>query len=280
MCIQQHVNESLGTYTFDRTIFPVPEKERLTFCSDNSAISDFFGGLKRTVNKVKNILVGIVVALAVLAMIPMGYMEWLGWRTTNSRARMLLTPSCDPLDVVQIASRPYSAGIGLKLAGFFRSSRHQTLVRWAVAYVTSTPALFVVSLGVAGLLGVFSQYILLRQVEIAAPELAAQVGEFAEIVVKQLTAASEKWAIQTNQAINKTSGDLNRELFGWVDNGTSSLNNTLNVFVDKMYEGVDQFLGKTPFADVCHLHYSIIIFALLTVSSAAHQRRAQLSHRD
>src|SRR5437660_1526926 len=143
MRTQQRVNESLGTYTFDRTIFPVPEKERLSFCSDNSAISDFFGGLKRTVNKVKNILVGVVVTLAVLAMIPMGYMEWLGWHTTTSRAQRLLTePTCDPLDIVQIASRPYSAGIGLKLASFFRSSRHQTLVRWAVAYVTSTPALF------------------------------------------------------------------------------------------------------------------------------------------
>lgn len=163
------------------------------------------------------------------------------------------SPTYDPIDVIQIASRPYSSTIGLKLAGCFESTRRQTLVRWAVAYVTSTPALFVLSLGVAGLLGVLAQYILLKQVETAAPALAAEVGQFAGIVMKQLNDASERWAIKTNEAINATNADINRELFGWVVDGTDSLNDTLTVFVDKMYDGVDKFLGKTPFASVCFL---------------------------
>jgi hypothetical protein len=89
---------------------------------------------------------------------------------------------------------------------------------------------------------------LLRQVETAAPALAAEVGQFADIVVKQLTAASQSWSVKTNEAINATNADINKELFGWVVNGTDSLNDTLTVFVDKMYEGVDKFFGKTPLA--------------------------------
>ena len=237
-------------YEFDRSIFPIPEKEKLTFCSDNPKINNFFDGLEGTVDKVKKILIGVIICLAIVAIVPMGYREWWNWRTTQSRAFMLHTaPTYDPIDVIQIASRPYSSSFGLKLAGLFKSSRRQILVRWAVAYATSTPALFVLSLGIAGLFGVLAQYILLRQVESAAPALAAEVGEFADIVVKQLTAASTSWAVKTNAAINSTNSDINKELFGWVVNGTDSLNDTLTVFVDKMYEGVDKFFGKTPLAN-------------------------------
>ena len=82
-----------------------------------------------------------------------------------------------------------------------------------------------------------------------APALAAKVGEFADIVVKQLTVASTSWAVKTNAAINSTNSDINKKLFGWVVNGTDSLNDTLTVFVDTMYEGVDKFFGKTRLAN-------------------------------
>ncbi|CUS13058.1 unnamed protein product [Tuber aestivum] len=248
--ISKKVNESIGVYEFDRSVFPVPQKEKLTFCSDNPNINNFFDGLESTVERVKKILVGVIVCLALVAVVPMAYREWWNWRTTQSRAFMLHTaPTYDPIDVIQIASRPYSSSVGLKLAGLFKSSRRQTLVRWAVSYATSAPALFVLSLGLAGLFGVLAQYILLKQVESAAPALAAEVGEFADIVVKELTAASTSWAVKTNEAINSTNSDINKELFGWVVNGTDSLNDTLTVFVDKMYEGVDKFFGNTPLAN-------------------------------
>jgi len=157
--ISKNVNESIGVYEFDRSIFPIPEKEKLTFCSDNPKINNFFDGLESTVNKVKKILIGVIICLAILAVIPMGYREWWNWRSTQSRAFMLHTaPTYDPIDVIQIASRPYSSSAGLKLASLFESSRRQILVRWAVAYATSTPALFVLSLGIRTVRRVGSVY--------------------------------------------------------------------------------------------------------------------------
>ncbi|KAI5846507.1 hypothetical protein DFP73DRAFT_476069 [Morchella snyderi] len=249
--ITKLVNQSIGVYEFDRAVFPVPQKERLTFCSDNNSINDFFNGLEGTVATAKKILIIVIAILALLAIIPMAYREIWNWRTTRSRAYMIADPNhtWDPIDIIVISSRPFSSTVGLKASGVFQSARRQTLVRWAVAYVTSTPALFVLSLGIAGLAGVAAQYIVLKQVEKAAPELAAEVGEFADIVVKSLTAASMAWATQTNEAINSTNAELNRELFGWVVNGTDAVNDTLTVFVDKMYDGVDTLFGKTPFAE-------------------------------
>lgn len=196
-------------------------------------------------------MIVVIVILALLAIIPMAYREVWNWRTTRSRAYMIVDPDhvWDPIDIIVISSRPFSSTVGLKLSSMFESARKQVLVRWAVAYVTSTPALFVLSLGIAGLAGVLSQYILLKQVEKAAPELAAEVGQFADLVVGQLTAASLAWAVKTNEAINTTNADFNKEIFGWVVNGTDAVNDTLTVFVDEMYKGVDTLFGDTPFAD-------------------------------
>lgn len=223
----------------------------MTFCSDNPSINNFFDGLEKTIAKVKGILIICIIVLAALAIIPMAYREVWNWRTTRSRAYMIVDPehTWDPIDIIVISSRPFSSTVGLKVAGMFKSARKQVLVRWAVSYITSTPALFVLALGVAGLVGTLSQYILLKQVEKATPELAAEVGQFADIVVKQLTAASLAWSVKANAAINSTNTDLNNEMFGWVKNGTDAVNNTLTVFVDEMYKGVDTLFGKTPFAN-------------------------------
>ncbi|KAF8539901.1 hypothetical protein BDD12DRAFT_804969 [Trichophaea hybrida] len=248
--LTQKVNSSLGTYEFDRSVFPVPQKEKLTFCSNNSIINNFFDNLKDAVLKVKKILLGVLAVLAILAMIPMGYREWHTYRTTRRHAYMLSDNArdFDPVDVVYIATRPHSSVFGLKLAKFFKSVRRQVLVRWAIAYITSPPALFVLSLGLAGLVSVLCQYIVLKQIQARTPELAAEIGKFAGLVVDKLEGASKEWTVKSNDALNRTNAELNQELFGWVKDGTDSLNGTLNTFVDKMHDGVDTFLGGTPLA--------------------------------
>ncbi|KAL7272381.1 plasma membrane fusion protein prm1 [Rhizina undulata] len=248
--IEKLVNESLTTFTFNRSLFPVPEKETLTFCSDNPSINNFFDNLLVIILKVKKILVGVLIVLAILAMIPMGYREWWNWRSTRNRANLISAPGrqFDPIDIVTITTRPFSSTVGLKLADRFESPRRQILVRWAVAYMTTTPALLLLSLGVAGLLSALAQYVLLKQVEVATPALAAEVGQFAELVVNKLENASEAWAVGTNSVINKTNTDLNNELFGWVKNGTDALNDTLNTFVDTMHDSIEVAFGGTILA--------------------------------
>lgn len=243
--VKKLVNESLGVYTFDKSLFKIAPKQALTFCSDNSTISDFFKGLAEVAAKAKQIFIAFMCVAAVLACIPMAYREIWRYRTMIQRSQLLKDQAFDPIDVMYIASRPYTSTAGIKVAQRFTSTKRQLLVRWAVAYATSIPALFVLALGVAGLFSALCQFILLKAVEKEVPIIAAEVGNFTGTVVAALTNASESWADSANSVILSTQTDINHDLLGWVNTTTGAVNNTLNIFVDEMNSILNSTFGGT-----------------------------------
>ncbi|KAI9848997.1 MAG: plasma membrane fusion protein prm1 [Sclerophora amabilis] len=247
--VKKLINGSMVAYEFDRSVFPVPQKEKLSFCSDNHGINDFFDKLLETAARAKKIALIVLILLAILVCIPMAYREVWRWRRTQQRAQLLSQNAFDPIDVVHIASRPYTSTVGIKLASRFSSTRRQILVRWFIAYATSTPALFVLALGLAGLFSCLCQFILLKAVEKEAPKLAAEVGEFAGKVVNILNDASEQWAVGTNGVIDSTNNDINKDVFGWVNTTTGAINDTLNGFVDEMSDTLNTTFGGTVLYD-------------------------------
>ncbi|KAI9804749.1 MAG: hypothetical protein M1825_001117 [Sarcosagium campestre] len=247
--VKKLINESMVAFEFDRSVFPVPQKEQLSFCSDNPAINDFFDKLFDLANTARKVFIAVLVLLAILVCVPMAYREIHRWRTMQSRAQLLNKNAFDPLDVVTIASRPYTSTAGIKLATRFKSTRRQILVRWFIAYATSVPALFVLSLGIAGLFACLCQYILLKAVSKEVPGLANEVGEFAGQVVNILNNASEQWAVGTNKVIDSTNDDINDKVFGWVNTTTGGVNNTLNTFVDQMSDALNSTFGGTILYD-------------------------------
>ena len=252
--VKKLLNESLPKYTMNRSLFPVPTKEKLTFCSDNDGINDFFDDLVHIEQLAKKIFLGVLITAAVLATIPMAWREIKRYRFMQERARLIKNDAFDPMDAVYIASRPYTSTAGLKLADKFKSTRRQALVRWSVAYATTVPALFVLTLALAGLLGCLCQYILLKAVEKEVPALTDQVGAFADKVVMQLNNASEQWAVGTNKIIMDVNNDINQDVLGWVNTTTGAVNHTFNVFVDGMVDVLNVTFGGTilyePILDV------------------------------
>ena len=244
--VKKLINGSLTTYTFDRSVFPVPQKKQLTFCSDNNDINDFFQHLDDIAHLAKRIFTGVLVVAAILVCIPMAYREIWRWRSMRDRAQLLQRNAFDPLDVVQIASRPYTSTAGIKAAARFKSTRRQIATRWFVAYGTSIPALFVLSLGLAGLVACLFQYILLQSVRKEVPALSNEVGQFADQVVGILNNASEEWAVETNRVIDSTNTDINKEVFGWVNTTTHAVNDTLNTFVGDLSDALNTTFGGTP----------------------------------
>lgn len=243
--VKQLIDDKSGNYTFNDSVFPVPAKEKLTFCSDSDGINDFFDGLVKTEVVARRVFIAVIVALAVLVCVPVAWREIKRWQTMQQRAQLVSQNAYDPLDVVYISSRPYSSSIGIWLANRFGSARRQTAVRWAVAYATSTPALLVLCLGLAGLFACLCQYILLKTIEKEVPELTQQVGAFADKVVFALNNASESWANGTNSAIESMNTELNDDLFSWVNTSTQAVNDTLNVFVDEMSDALNATFGGT-----------------------------------
>ncbi|EME49015.1 hypothetical protein DOTSEDRAFT_67901 [Dothistroma septosporum NZE10] len=243
--LKKLVNESLPRYSMEGSMFPVPAKERLSFCSDNDGVSDFFDGLVSIEHKAKTIFLCLFVALAILAMFPMASREYRAWHKMQDRAQLIKSDAYDAQDAVYIVSRPHTSSFGLWLAKIWSSKRRRVLVRWTVAHATTVPALFVLSLAVAGLLGCACQYTLLKTLEKQVPALEYQVADFADKVVISLNNASEQWAMGTNNIITDTSTSVNHDVFGWVNTSTSAVNDTLNTFVNEMIDGLNATFGGT-----------------------------------
>jgi len=247
--VKKLMNESLVAYKFDKSVFPVAQKEALTFCSDSPAIDNFFDGLVKVVKKSKIIFLIILSILAVAVCIPMAYREIWRWRQMQQRSVMLQKNAFDPMDVIYIASRPYTTTAGIKLSSKFKSTKRQILVRWLVAYATTLPALFVLALGLAGLFSCLCQYIVLKVVEKEVPALATEVGNFTGVVVLALNNASTAWSRSANEVIASTNKEINSDVFGWVNTTTSAVNGTLNTFTDEMGKALNTTFGGTILYD-------------------------------
>jgi len=243
------INDSLGVYTFDRSLFPVPQKEQLTFCSDDDGINGFFDSLVKLIYDAKKVFIAVILVAAVTVCIPMAYREVRRWHLMQDRSRLVGSSAHDPLDVVYIASRPHTSGVGIKLSRKFKSLRRQSLIRWVVAYATTEAALFVLALGIAGLFTCLCQFILLKELEKQVPQLTDQVGDFADKVVVQLNNASEQWALSTNDVIIQKQNDINHDMLGWVNTSVDAINDTLNTFVKETTNVLNATFGGTILYD-------------------------------
>lgn len=252
--VKKLMNESLGEYEFNRSVLPIPAKEKMTFCDGNDGMNSFFDGMADLATTAKKVFIAVLVIAATLVCIPMAWSEIRRWRAMKDRSQLVGKEAHDPMDVVYIVSRPYTAGAGIKAASRFSNSRRQILVRWVIAYATSPPALFVLCLGIAGLFSCLCQFILLRAVQKTVPELTSQVGDFADKVVGSLQNTSAEWANDANGAITNVSTDINHDVFGWVNTSTTAVNDTLNTFVDKTTDVLNDTFGDTllyePIMDV------------------------------
>jgi hypothetical protein len=240
--------QGMDNFTFDATLLPVPQKEQLDFCTNGNSISDFFDTLIEMGYTAKKIALAVLIVLAILAIIPMAYMEIRRYRRMQERAA-LFDQGHEPMDVVYLASRSTSSTIGLWFGRRFGSSRRQAIARWAWAYGTSMPMLFLISLGITGLFACFCQWLLLRQLQAKTPELTSEVANFAEKVVVKLNNASMSWSGGVNGAVGTLDKTINDDILGWVEKGTSSVNNTINVFVEKSNKVLDDAFGDTILKD-------------------------------
>jgi len=240
--------KGMESFEFDRQLLPVPQKESLNFCSEGNSINDFFDDLVVMAYSAKKIALGLLIAAAIVVCVPMAWLEIRRYRKMQQRAA-LFGEGHEGMDVVYLASRPTSSGIGLWFGKRFGSARRQAVARWAFAYATSVPMMFLLSLGIAGLFSCFCQYLLLKAIKEKAPELTDQVADFAEKVVKSLNNASMSWSGGVNGAVGKLDDKINNDLLGWVNTSTSAVNNTLNGFTEQMGKTLNETFGGTVLYD-------------------------------
>lgn len=244
--LKKLMDQSWGNYTFNHSLFPIPEKTSLGFCSNNNHINNFFDDLKKIAQDAKRVFTAVLIILALLACIPMALMEIRRYALLQIRAKKVNTFATDAMDAVYLCSRPYTSDAGRHFANRFGTTKRQILARWFVAYCTSLPALFLLSLALAGLFSCFCQYILLKVVTKEVPAITAEIVGFADNVIGTMNNASQKWATDANTVILNEGGKLNTDLLGWVNTSTVALNNTLNTFVDQTIHVLNTTFGGTP----------------------------------
>lgn len=240
--------KGMDTFEFDRQLLPVPQKETLNFCSEGNGINNFFDDLIELAYNARKIALGVLIVLAILVCVPLAWMEVRRYRKMQERAA-LFAEGHDGMDVVYLASRPTSSGVGLWFGRRFGSARRQAVIRWTWAYATSVPMLFLLSLGLAGLFACFCQYLLLKAIQDKTPELTSQVADFAGKVVMSLNNASMSWSQGVNSAVGILDGEINDDIVNWVNSSTTAVNNTLNGFVSEMSKTLNDTFGGTVLYD-------------------------------
>lgn len=253
--LRHALDDRYANYTFNRSAFPLAEKQQMTFCSDNNSLNNIFDHLFKLVAKARVAFIVVISLAAAGVMAPMAWLEIRRWRKQQNHAKLVAQNNQDPMDVVYIVSRPFTATYGLRFTSKM-TGKQQILARWCIAYATSPAALFVLSLALSGFLSCIFQAILLRAVQKETPKLAQEVGQFAEKVVDTLQNVSQSWANGANGAIGGLNDDINHDLLDYVSNATEAVNNTINVFMDKMEEGLEFVFNGTmllgPIQSVLH----------------------------
>ncbi|KAI1152965.1 hypothetical protein F4825DRAFT_416866 [Nemania diffusa] len=246
--IRTELDKAYGNYSFDDSVFPVAQKESLSFCSDNDGLTKFFESLFKIAYDAKIAAIVILVLLAIGACVPMYILEKRRWRRQNQFA----TQAVDVLDYGYMYSSPLTARVGLAVSRRVgnTSEPRKIMARWFVSYATSLPALFVLSLALAGFFSCAWQGILLKTIEDQTPALSKEVGDFAGEVVGTLTNVSQKWSDDANGVLLSFSDEINDDILGKVTNATTAVNNTLNTFLEEINTGLIDAFGNTLFGDL------------------------------
>lgn len=277
--MKREVNQTLGGFELNQTIFPLPDVQNVTFCDriDTNPLDELGEELK------KGARWGLVLfALIALVVILLGAgMEWWCWRrelkaVERTRAVWLSQHHKDdnaiPVDskgpdhvgdflktdslmsLLTISRHPLLSSFGL---GFCqRAGIHTRLAQdrfyWLLAFLTHPASLACLFTGLLGLLSIALQTFLVHHLtshytSSVDTSLSHLTSDILNLVNDRSRNASHAFSSSANAVILQVESELNEHVFNWVDATTSTMNNTLNQFMDGITDALTSTFGGTPF---------------------------------
>jgi hypothetical protein len=230
--VKNTINNTFNDFTFNSSLLPVPSKETIVFCSNDTNLENFFLDLAADVHRILIILAVLMLLAALFAMVPSAFLEWWCWRKMKRQASIaeeLIQSSkrLDVLELVQAVDSPLTYKLSKMLAPRVRSEEHQILFRWFIAYITHPPALLLLAISIAGFMSCLFQLIMVNEVRRAAPVLVADISDMEALVTSKIQNATLFWVNGTNAHISEVESFVNNNLLGWARESTDALNNTL-----------------------------------------------------
>lgn len=230
--MQNTINNTFNDLAFNSSLLPVPSKETIVFCSNDTNLENFFVDLAADVHRILVILAVLMLLAALVAMVPSAFLEWWSWRKMKRQAAIaeeLIQSSrrLDVLELVQAVDSPLTYKLSKMLAPRAKSEEHQILLRWFIAYITHPPALLLLAVSIAGFLSCLFQLIMVNEVRRAAPVLVTDISNMEALVTSKIQNATLFWVNGTNAHISEVESFVNNNLLGWARDSTEALNNTL-----------------------------------------------------
>ncbi|TDL26080.1 hypothetical protein BD410DRAFT_742528 [Rickenella mellea] len=269
--VKQEINETFLGLSFDSSVLPIPEQNTLSFCGqlDTSVVDDLGRDLLKAA-KIGTVIIVIVVLLLIAANC---CLEWYKWRCMHrhleyTRQAWASDPTFSHHDTVKgvpslrmtdhnllilasSSSHPLLTRIANRLSALLRLSPAQhTNLQWFFHYVFHPPALACFLIGFFGLLSVQLQLLAVAPLEAKySQQVASTVSDFSNTIATSVNASmfnqSSFYANDINGRVDAIQSSINNGLFGWVENTTTTLNDTLVTFYTDVQNAVSTVFNGT-----------------------------------
>ncbi|KAJ2744051.1 plasma membrane fusion protein prm1 [Coemansia sp. BCRC 34301] len=156
------------------------------------------------------------------------------------------------LDFFMLPGRPWFQRATNILTKKYGDTEKTTAWRWYLDYIWHPPAIACFVIGAMGLVSIFVQISAIEGLrEVYIPKFAIEFNKFqdqflGDALLGGVRNDSIALAASINGDITSSEASLDRTLFAPIDDGTTSLNNTLNDFVGTYIGGIRSVFGGTP----------------------------------
>ncbi|TFY75661.1 hypothetical protein EWM64_g8351 [Hericium alpestre] len=268
--VKKDINETFLGINFNSSAMPVPDRSQLSFCGDmDTSVVDDLGHDLLQMAKIGMI---IILVLAFLLLLAHSALEWYKWRCLKQHLQYTreawmsdptvyhtgpaTAPTVDLSDhnlmILQAESaHPLLTRIANRFSALLHFSPSQHIhLRWFLHYIFHPPALACFLIGFFGILSVQVQLFALGPLEAkyqsrAAGAVTDMSGQIFASVNQSMYNQSSFYANDVNSQVDAIQTQINDGLFGWVNQTTTTLNDTVNAFYTDVQDLVNSIFGGT-----------------------------------
>ncbi|GAC99243.1 potential pheromone-regulated membrane proteinPrm1 [Pseudozyma hubeiensis SY62] len=238
--MRREVNTTLASFQFNHTVFPLPQKQNVTFCDriDTSPL-DELGDALRGVAKWG--LVMLLLVAMVVMLIGAGW-EWWKWQRELKAVEMTRSvwlaqhqdpgsarDSKDNQDILKTEN----------LMSLLTISRHPLISHFRSYFANESASAHLQILLIQRLTHHYTS-----SIDTSLTNLSSSV---IDLVNDHMRNASFAYSNSANTVILQVQSELNNHVFSWVNTTTFTMNATLNQFVDGITDTLTTTFGGTPF---------------------------------
>ncbi|CDK26896.1 unnamed protein product [Kuraishia capsulata CBS 1993] len=249
----QKVIKSKERNTESSSSIAVPSIRNVSFCSTGE-IDDFYDHSYKIIHIWVCVMISLLALCSLCMMLFSAWGEYKQWKrlkttTENVKAVASRTGNNDNviLDIIDQSQHRYGSAIGAWFARKSSNPEKQIHIRWVFNYVTSRVALSTLILGLTGLVTTGLQFAVLSGVTGNSSEIETALTKAASSISSDAYNSIKEWATDTNDYLTYKEKEINKNVLGWVNTSTTSVNSTIVEFLDRMDDTIDSAFEGTLF---------------------------------